>query len=156
MVELTEARSVAEMEQARALFREYADGLGVDLCFQGFEDELKTLPGKYAPPRGTLLLALRNGEPLGCVAVRPLEGETAELKRLYVRPAARGLGLGRRLTEAAIAFARGAGYRAIRLDTLAQMQAAQRLYAELGFRPIEPYRDNPLAGTAYLELALHE
>lgn len=146
--------SPGDIESARAIFQEYAAGLGVDLCFQGFEQELRELPGRYAAPGGTLLLARRDGEVLGCVAVRPIEAGVAELKRLYVRPAARGLGLGRQLTEAAIAFARDAGYGVIRLDTLPQMTEAQKLYADLGFRRIEAYRDNPVHGTSYLELKL--
>ncbi len=136
----------------RDLFREYQAGLGVDLCFQGFEEELGALPGKYVAPRGTLVLAVRAGETLGCVAVRESSGNIAEMKRLYVRPQGRGLGLGRKLAEAAIDFARSAGYDAIRLDTLPQMKEAQRLYADLGFKEIAAYRHNPVAGTLYLQL----
>ena len=142
------------MDVVRALFREYAASLDFSLAFQDFDRELARLPGDYAPPRGSLLLAEVDGTPAGCAALRPLDDETAELKRLYVRPAHRGLGLGRRLTEAALAHARERGYRRVRLDTVPGMDAAQALYRELGFREIAPYRANPVAGTAFLELEL--
>jgi ribosomal protein S18 acetylase RimI-like enzyme len=154
MVTLRQANAPADIITVRLLFGEYADSLGVDLGFQDFASELHGLPGAYSAPGGTLLLATRDDQALGCVAVRPLEAAIAEMKRLYVRPTARGLGLGRRLAEAAITFAREAGYQAMRLDTLPQMAKAQGLYAELGFKPIAPYRHNPINGTAYLELSL--
>jgi ribosomal protein S18 acetylase RimI-like enzyme len=145
----------AELPLVRELFRQYADSLGVDLSFQGFEDELARLPGEYAPPRGALLLASEGGDPAGCVAIRPLEpADVCELKRLYVRPASRAGGLGRALTLAAIGEARRLGYARMRLDTLPSMGAARRLYAGLGFREIEPYRFNPIEGTQFLELTL--
>jgi ribosomal protein S18 acetylase RimI-like enzyme len=144
----------ADVEAARALFVEYGDSLGVDLSFQDFEREVAELPSGYGPPTGALLLALADGKPVGCVAVRGLEPGVCELKRLYVRPDARGHGLGRSLTEAAIAAARTLGYRRMRLDTLPTMATAYALYRELGFREIEPYRFNPVAGTRFLELAL--
>jgi ribosomal protein S18 acetylase RimI-like enzyme len=134
----------------RSLFREYVDSLGVDLSFQEPEAELAALPGGY----DVLLVARVDGEPVGCVGVRPQEGDACELKRLYVRPAGRGLGLGRRLTLEAIARARGLGYARMRLDTLPGMDAAQELYRTLGFVEIEPYRHNPIAGSRFLELDL--
>jgi len=153
-VEIRPARH-DELPLVRELFREYADSLGVDLSFQGFEDELARMPGEYAPPRGALLLAGEGGEAAGCVAIRPLEPtDVCELKRLYVRPARRTGGLGRALTLAAIDEARRLGYARMRLDTLPSMDTARRLYAGLGFREIEAYRFNPIAGTRFLELEL--
>ena len=137
------------------LFREYAEGLGVDLCFQDFENELRTLPGAYAPPHGALLLAEVEGEPAGCVVVRPLEAGICELKRLYLRAAYRRTGLGRALTEAALDAAREMNYSRIRLDTLPDMQTAQRLYESLGFYDIQPYYDSPIPGKRCLEAVLH-
>jgi ribosomal protein S18 acetylase RimI-like enzyme len=147
--------SPADLATARMLFREYADSLGVDLCFQDFETELATLPGAYRRPRGALLLAERAGEAAGCVALRPLEPPAiAELKRLYVRPSARGAGLGATLTKEALKLAREAGYARIRLDTLSTMAGAQALYRRLGFREIAPYRVNPIPGALYMECEL--
>jgi putative acetyltransferase len=158
MAELTlrelDPAAPADVEAARMLFSEYADALGVDLSFQDFARELATLPAGYVPPTGSLLLAFGDGTPVGCVAVRALAGGVCELKRLYVRPEARGHGLGRRLTVAAIAAARTLGYERMRLDTLPTMATALALYRELGFREIEPYRFNPVPGTRFLELAL--
>ena len=138
----------------RELFQEYARGLEVDLSFQGFTEELATLPGAYAPPAGALLLGREDEEPAGCVALRPLEPGIAELKRLYVRPAYRGSGWGRLLAERAIAEARAAGHTHLRLDTLPSMAGAHRLYSALGFVAIPPYRHNPVPGSAFLELHL--
>ena len=139
------------LEEVRALFLEYARELGFSLCFQGFDEELAALPGAYAPPRGALLLAPE----LGCVALRPLDAGTAEMKRLYLRPAARGQGLGLELAEAAIAEARALGYARMVLDTIAQtMDRAIAMYRALGFREIAPYYHNPIPGALYLELRL--
>jgi putative acetyltransferase len=143
-----------DIDLARELFREYATSLGLDLEFQGFSEELATLPGAYAPPRGRLLLAWEEGEAAGCVALRPIEPGICEMKRLYVRPAYRGAGLGRRLAERIVREAREAGYGRMRLDTLPAMAGAQALYQALGFRSIPPYRANPIDGAVFLELTL--
>jgi GNAT superfamily N-acetyltransferase len=143
-----------DIETARTLFREYADGLGVDLAFQDWDRELRELPGAYAPPRGALFLAEASGAAVGCVALRPLDPPCCEMKRLYVRPAGRGTGLGRRLAERVIEEARRLGYGAMRLDTLPSMGDAQALYRRLGFREIPAYRYNPIPGTLFLELDL--
>lgn len=141
-----------EGEVVRVLFKEYVDTLGVDLSFQGFNAELANLPGKYSAPVGGVLIA-RNSEdyPVGCIALRASEvGGVCEMKRLYVRPQARGHALGYRLAVAMMEYARTAGYTRVVLDTLASMQTAQKLYARLGFEEIEPYYENPVPGTLYL------
>ncbi|TWO68310.1 GNAT family N-acetyltransferase [Caenimonas sedimenti] len=146
------------MDEVRAIFREYADGLGVDLCFQQFDEELAGLPGDYAPPRGALLLARVDGKLAGCCALRPLDTadypNAAEMKRLFVRPAFRSLGLGRRLAEAILDAGRQAGYGCVLLDTLDDMEAARALYEDLGFEDIPPYYHNPIAGAHYLKANL--
>ena len=153
--ELVEARTAVDLDQVRRLFRAYAEWLGVDLCFQGFEQEVATLPGAYARPAGRLLLARVAGEAAGAVGLRPLEPGIAEMKRLWVEPGFGGRGIGRALAEAAIAAAREIGYQRMRLDTIpARMPAAQHLYRSLGFAPIPPYYHSPLEGTVMLELRL--
>ena len=139
-----------------AIFLEYAQSLKVDLGFQNFDDELLNLPGEYAEPRGALLLAQVNGEIAGCCALRPLDGcdysNAAEMKRLYVRPAFRGLGLGRQLADAILDAARHAGYACVLLDTLDDMEAARALYEDLGFEEVPPFYHNPHAGAHYLKV----
>ncbi len=142
------------IDTVATLFREYASSLPFDLTFQSFDEELAALPGEYAPPRGALIVATLNGDAAGCVALRPLDASVCEMKRLYVRPTARGTGAGRALAEAVITAARAAGYSHMRLDTTPEMNAAHALYSSLGFYEIAPYRHNPIAGTRYLELAL--
>jgi ribosomal protein S18 acetylase RimI-like enzyme len=139
-----------DADLARTLFQEYAAGIGVDLAFQGFHDEVAALPAGY----DAVLVAWLDGEPAGCVGVRPLADRVCEMKRLYVRPEARGSGLGRELAVAAVELARGLGYERMRLDTLPSMAAAQGLYRKLGFVEIEPYRHNPVAGARFMELRL--
>jgi GNAT superfamily N-acetyltransferase len=148
------AAAASDLDDVRALFEEYAAGLGFSLAFQGFDRELAELPGAYAPPHGALLVARGAAEAAGCVALRRLDPATGELKRLFVRPAWRGHRLGERLAQAAIAEARRIGYARLRLDTTPEMGAAHALYARLGFREIAPYTENPVPGTRFLELLL--
>jgi GNAT superfamily N-acetyltransferase len=143
-----------DMHEIRILLREYESWLGTDLYFQDFEAELAGLPGRYAPPRGALLIAERDLVSCGCVALRPFDESTCEMKRLFVRADYRGTGLGRRLVLAIIEEARALGYKKLRLDTLPQQAEAHRLYDSLGFQEIEPYRMNPIAGSRFLELEL--
>lgn len=144
------------MDTVRALFTEYAQSLNVDLALQGFERELAELPGDYAPPRGCLVLAEVEGDVAGCCALRPLDTSdypnAAEMKRLYVRKAFRGFGLGRTLAEAILEAAHRLGYSTVLLDTLDQMETARALYADLGFIEIPPYYHNPFAGAHYLKV----
>jgi ribosomal protein S18 acetylase RimI-like enzyme len=153
-VELRAAVGAGDVAACRELFQEYQRGLGVSLCFQGFDAELAGLPGDYAPPRGRLVLALVAGRPAGCIALRPLFHRDAEMKRLYVRPAHRASGLGRMLALHIIAEAKALGYETLKLDTLPQMSAAQRLYEKLGFRDTAPYNDNPVTGVRFMALDL--
>lgn len=154
-VEIVCATSPVEVERVRGLFVEYAQSLGFSLCFQDFEKELADLPGVYAGGAGRLLLATVDGDPAGCAGLRKLEGGICEMKRLYVRPQFRGLGLGRKLAERIVTEARNIGYGKVRLDTIVgKMDRAIHLYRQLGFVEIASYRENPIAGALYLELAL--
>ena len=153
MIEIRHAQP-EDVPVVRERFREYAKWLQVDLCFQGFEQELAALPGDYAPPRGRLLVACDADHIIGCVALRPLGGADCEMKRLYVVPAFRGQGIARRLAERLIAEARDVGYKHMLLDTLQQMEAARALYALLGFVEVPAYYDNPIPGAIYLSKAL--
>jgi ribosomal protein S18 acetylase RimI-like enzyme len=178
VVVLTTPDDARELEATRTIFRDYAASLGIDLSFQNFDEELARLPGDYAEPRGALLLALVDATdprivsdaprlPLpsgramhvaGCCALRPLDAadypNAAEMKRLYVRPAFRGMGLGRQLAEAILDAARGAGYACVLLDTLDDMESARALYEDLGFVEVPPYYHNPIAGSHYLRVEL--
>jgi ribosomal protein S18 acetylase RimI-like enzyme len=154
-VVLTEAAAAADFAAARVLFREYAAGLGVDLCFQGFEAELDSMPQMYGAPQGCLFVAHAEQRLVGCGALRRLgAGEICEMKRLYVRAEARGTGLGRILAESLVAKGRALGYTRMRLDTLAHMTAARELYRSLGFAEVAAYYDNPLPNVVYMELDL--
>jgi putative acetyltransferase len=159
-IRLIEPDSPALLDAARAILREYADDLGVDLCFQNFADELARLPGEYTPPSGTLLLAYVDGSLAGCGAMRPLAdadyANACEMKRLYVRPAFRGFGLGRQLAQALVTRAIEAGYSNMLLDTLDDMETARSLYETLGFEEIPPYYFNPIPGAHYLRADLND
>jgi GNAT superfamily N-acetyltransferase len=152
------AASAEDLDAVRVLFREYADSLQIDLCFQNFDAELRELPGDYAVPHGALLLVRVGGVAAGCCALRPLPGadyaNASEMKRLFVRAEFRGLGLGRQLSEAILDCARSAGYDSVLLDTLDDMESARALYQELGFVEIPPYYYNPIAGAHYLKADL--
>ena len=155
MTRIIHAQTDDHYRRARRLFEQYVEELGVDLEFQGFSRELATLPGEYSPPDGCILLAQSDDEFVGCAALRPLENRICEMKRLYVVPGHRNRKIGLALAEAVIDQARTCGYERMRLDTLESMTAARALYHSLGFRPIEPYRYNPLHNPSYFELNLH-
>ena len=154
MFEIEQVSEPESLNEARALFTEYQAELGLDLEFQSFSSEVAGLPGSYSPPRGRLLLARRDDLIAGCVALRPLDDDACEMKRLYIRPAFRGSGLGRVLAERIVAEARRIGYKRMYLDTLPSMVGAQRLYEALGFRDVEAYRYNPVDGARYMALDL--
>lgn len=143
-----------EVAAVRGLFLEYADSLGLDFCFQNFQQELAELPGTYAPPDGRLLVAVTDGQPIGCVALRKLEDGICEMKRLYVQASFRGHGIGRQLADAIIQEARGIGYQKMRLDSLGSLKEASALYRSLGFVETPPYCFNPLPGAVFMELTL--
>ncbi len=148
------AQSQDRVEDARNLISEYAASLGVDLCFQNFDEEMATFPSEYSPPSGALFLALHQNDSVGCVALRRISDQICEMKRLYVKAEYRGRGLGKLLIESVIERARKMGYKAIRLDTLPSMKEAISIYTKMGFKPIKAYRPNPVPGTLYLELRL--
>ena len=154
-LKIRQVESSAEIEAIRELFLEYGQSLSFSLCFQSFDKELAGLPGDYAPPGGRLLLATHEDVLVGCVALHKLEAGICEMKRLYVRPQFRGKGLGKVLTERAIAEARQLGYQQLRLDTVeSEMRTAVAMYRTLGFRVIKPYRANPIESALYMELEL--
>jgi ribosomal protein S18 acetylase RimI-like enzyme len=141
----------ADLPVVRELFEEYGKSLGIDLSFQGFDEELTTLPGKYAPPHGAVIVARSEGIPCGCVALRRIDERTCEMKRLYVRPGCRGSRIGAELVTRIIEAAQAKGYGAMRLDTLPSMKSAVSLYRSFGFQEIEPYIYNPLPGALFME-----
>jgi ribosomal protein S18 acetylase RimI-like enzyme len=153
-MKIKQPQTQTEIEEVRKLFREYEAFLDVDLCFQDFEEELASLPGKYSRPSGDLLIGLDGEKTVGCVAVRKIDDGVCEMKRLFVRPEARGTRLGRKLAQEIIAIARELGYSLMRLDTLDRLSEAMHLYKTLGFRRTEPYYKNPLPGVVYWELDL--
>lgn len=154
MIEIVRATTPSQISAIQDLFREYEAFLQVDLCFQRFEEELASLPGKYAPPQGALLLASAAGQAAGCVAMRPLAQGLCEMKRLYVRPPHLRRGLGKKLALRVIESARTAGYATMRLDTLQKLRPALSLYTGLGFQTCMPYYENPLSGVIYMEKSL--
>ena len=156
-METIQATSPEDIQHARELFEEYAASIEISLCFQNFDKELAQLPGQYVPPAGRLILAIENSQVAGCVALRPIGEGVCEMKRLYVRPNFRGRGLGRDLTARIMSEARDIGYKVMRLDTLpGKMDLALGMYRSLGFREIEPYYPNPVAGAVFMELALSD
>ena len=154
VMQIFQVNKPEQIVEVRGLFEEYATWLGIDLGFQGFAGELASLPGNYAPPLGRLLMAIDNADTAGCVALRPLHQTVCEMKRLFVRPAYRGRGLGRALAEQVVSEARSIGFAAMRLDTLPHMHGAIRLYESLGFVRRPAYYDTPLTETVFFELKL--
>ncbi len=158
LIDIRLAEGAADIAAIRELFADYQTDIGIDLCFQGFADELAALPGDYAPPAGALLLATVDGQPAGCCALRPLLNtdhlDACEMKRLFVRRAFRGFGLGRLLVERIMTLGQLAGYTTILLDTLSDMEAARALYQEAGFVEVAPYYHNPIPGAHYLKANL--
>lgn len=155
VIDFVQVRSDDDIARAREIFREYEAWIETDLCFQSFEQELAELPGKYAPPEGRLLLAYDQDDLAGCVALRKIGEGVCEMKRLFVRPAFHGKGIGRRLIDQVVKEARDIGYQRMRLDTLPpRMNKAIALYRRLGFKEIEPYYDNPVPGALFMELPL--
>lgn len=156
IIHITNKSTPEEMEQVKGLFREYAAWLSVDLSFQRFEEEMLTLPDNYSAPEGALFLAKVDGHPAGCVAVRRFDNTTCEMKRLFVRDAYKGHGVGKALAAKAIEAGRDLGYQRMLLDTLAHMRPAIELYTALGFQPIAAYYDNPISNAVYLSMMLEE
>lgn len=154
LLQIIDAHAEEHLNNIRTLFKAYEDAIDTDLCFQQFEEELAHLPGKYSPPAGCLLMAIYNNKSAGCVALRGIEKDIGEMKRLYVDQAYRGLGIGIKLIEEVISRAREIGYKHLRLDTLPSMAKAISLYESLGFVDIEAYTHNPIAGVRYLQLDL--
>ena len=154
MITIREAQNPSDIRYIRQLFQEYARGLDIDLCFQSFDQELATLPGAYVPPKGALLLAEDRDQKVGCIALRKIREDIGEVKRLYIVPKYRGLGIARRLIGTLIEQAKVLGFSRLRLDTLAEMKAAQHLYRSFGFQEIPPYYHNPIERAIYMELIL--
>jgi len=155
MMQIENADTPELVRLARELFVEYSESLGVDLCFQGFAEELARLPGEYARPAGRLMLALNDRRAVGCGALRPIDDRVCEMKRVYLQPSVRGKGAGRVLIGTLIETAREIGYEQMRLDTLPSMARAMEIYRSLGFKEIAPYRVNPVPGASFLELELN-
>ena len=156
IIQITNKSNPEQIEQVKALFREYANWLSVDLSFQRFEEEMLALPDNYSAPEGALFLAKVNGLPAGCVAVRRFDNSTCEMKRLFVRDAYKGHGVGKALAAKAIEAGKELGYQRMLLDTLAHMRPAIELYTALGFQPIAAYYDNPISNAVYLSMMLEE
>ena len=154
MLHILQAETGKNLKVARTIFKDYAASLDFDLDFQDFSEELKSLPGQYASPSGRLLIAMYGDKAAGCIALRKLSHGVCEMKRLYVKPQFRGLGIGRALTEAIIEEAKRIRYARMRLDTVPSMEEARALYVSIGFKEIKPYRYNPIEGSRFMELSL--